>query len=96
MTTIRVSEGSASELAQTVQTHLSEYLNFSLNILSEVTPTPGGSAHDELSGSIANALLAWNDLIASDAQAVIEAALEIESLDMALAGSLLGARETEE
>lgn len=88
--TIAVVDGAAEELAQAVEAGLAGYLSFSLCAVSGDTACSGGAEHDSLSGGISNALVRWDELIDSDACALVSAATEISSLDASLAQALMG------
>jgi len=85
MSSIVSDESAAGELAAYVQSCLDEYLGFKLCELSPHAQVSASSAHDSLAGGISNALSAWNDLVVSDANALIDAAQRFSICDKELA-----------
>ena len=80
----------AEELAATIRENLAGYLGFTLNDISIPAPSSNSTAHGNLQGGITSALEAWDRLITSDAQAIIDYARTIESFDSSLGEKLLG------
>ena len=80
----------ASSLASEVQQSLASYLGFKLLNISGPAPVLGSNIHDNLSSPLSNALSAWNNLIVSDANALLNIASTLEGTDSTVARGLLG------
>lgn len=87
---IQASDKGAIELADTVKASLSGYLDFTLSTIGPSSGVEGGYKHDGLSRGIKGALSAWNDLILSDANALIAAHGALTDVDKAQAQQMLG------
>lgn len=83
----------AQSLATTVKQALSGYTGFNLSSVYGAAPSSGSGEHDGMSGNISQALGAWEELIDSDAKALIAAASELGGVDSSLAQKLMGVGE---
>ncbi len=80
----------ASKESALVTQDLREYCSLNFGKLSSSDPVPGSSTHDTLGSDLESALQSWQNLLKSEAHAIISVSERFDEADKALALQFMG------